>query len=158
MSRKATKRQRNKETSIVVKNINKKFGLNELLIKKIVAEVLKILKKPVDTKLDIVFLSDKAIRPINKKYKHSNRATDVLSFDLGSCGQILISSDAALKNSRIFKTSFEKEIILYVVHSILHLFGYDDETRLEKKRMEALENNILKRLCQKNFSKVLILQ
>ena len=142
--------------NIVVKNINHRFKLNERFIKKIAAEVIKILRKPRDTKLEIVFLSDKAIRPVNKKYKHRDRPTDVLSFELGPCGQILISSDTALKNSRIFKTAFEEELVLYVIHGILHLSGYDDETAPEKKRMSQKENRILKNLCQKNFSKVLM--
>ncbi|MDP3791993.1 MAG: rRNA maturation RNase YbeY [Candidatus Omnitrophota bacterium] len=143
-------------SGVVVKNANKKFSLNEPLIKRIGVEILEILGKPRDTKLDIVFLSDKAIKPVNKKYKHSDRATDVLSFDLGECGQILISSDTALKNSKVFGTLFEEEIILYVIHGILHLFGYDDETAREKKKMSAKENRILKILCAKSsFSKVL---
>jgi len=143
---------------VVVKNANKKFNLNEKFIKKIAAEVLQILKKPKDTKLEVVFLSDSAIKPLNKRYRQSDRATDVLSFDLGFCGQVLISSDAALKNSKIFDTSFGKEIVLYVVHGILHLFGYDDEIISQKKKMLKKENDILKKLCQKNFSKVLMPQ
>jgi len=145
-------------SGIVVKNSNKKFDLNERFIKKIVAEILKILKKPRHTRLEIAFLSDSVIKPLNKKYRRSGRATDVLSFDLGFCGQILISSDTALKNSKIFDTSFEEEIILYVIHGILHLFGYDDETASRKNRMSAKENIVLKKLCQKNFSKVLMPQ
>lgn len=143
-------------TSVIIKNLNHRFKINTRFIKKIVAEILKILRKPGNTKLEVVFLSDKAIRPINKKYRCRDRATDVLSFDLGCCGQILISSDTALKNSRTFKTSFEEELTLYVIHGILHLAGYDDEARQEKKRMSEKEDRILKRLCQKNFSKVLM--
>lgn len=143
---------------IVVRNTNKRFKLNERLVKEVVAEILKILKKRRKIGLEVVFLSDKEIQQVNKKYKHSDRPTDVLSFDLGSCGQILISSDTALRNSGIFNTPFEKEIVLYVIHGILHLFGYDDETAAQKKRMSRKENLILKRLCQKNFSKVLMPQ
>ena len=132
---------------VIVKNTNKRFGLNERFIKKIVLKILEILRKPQNTKLEIIFLDNKTIRSINKKYKHRNSSTDVLSFDLGSCGQILISSDTALKNTRIFKTSFEKEIVLYIIHGILHLFGYEDETSYEKKRMSKKENNILEKIC-----------
>lgn len=143
---------------IVVRNANKRFKLNEYLVKEIVVEILRILKKKREIDLEVVFLSDKEIQGVNKKYKHSDRPTDVLSFDLGSCGQILISSDAALRNSGIFNTPLEEEIILYVIHGILHLFGYNDETAVQKKKMSRKENFILKRLCQKNFSKVLMPQ
>ncbi|MBI5124522.1 MAG: rRNA maturation RNase YbeY [Candidatus Omnitrophica bacterium] len=140
----------------VVRNANNRFKLNERYIKKIVAEILKILKKTRKIDLEIVFLSDKEIRRFNKRYKHSDGSTDVLSFDLGSCGQILISSDTALSNSSIFNTPFEEEVVLYVIHGILHLFGYDDETEAQKRKMSKKESAILKRLCQKNFSKVLM--
>lgn len=142
---------------VVVKNTNKRFSLNERFIKKVVAEILKILKKPSDANLEIVFLSDASIKPFNKRYKYKDRPTDVLSFDLGTCGQILISSDTALSNSKIFNTSFAEEIVLYVIHGILHLFGYEDETLKAKKRMSKKENTILERLCAKeNLSKVLM--
>ena len=143
-------------TSIVVKNANKKFSLNEKFIKKIVADILKILKSSRNTKLEIVFLSDRAIESLNRRYKNESRATDVLSFDLDFCGQILISSDMALENSRVFNTPFENELVLYVVHGILHLFGYDDQKPKEKLKMFKKQSSILERLCAKvNLSKVL---
>lgn len=146
------------DASIVVKNLNKKFKLNERFIKKITEDVLDILKKSRGTKLEIVFLSDKEIRSLNRKYKRRDAATDVLSFELGDLGEIIISSDTALKNSAIFHTSFEEEIILYVIHGILHLFGYDDETVRERKRMSKKEDVVLKALCQEKFSKALMRQ
>ncbi len=138
-----------------VKNLNKRHRINERFIQKIAENILDIFKKRRSIELDIVFLNDNSIRYFNKRYKHKDRATDVLSFDLGPCGQILISSDTALRNSAIFDTSFEEEIILYVIHGILHLFGYNDETTAQKNRMSEKENRILKKLCVKlNFSKV----
>lgn len=137
-------------------NFNKKYRINEKFIKKIVINILKILKKSSNTKLEIVFLSDRAIKTLNKRYKGSDRATDVLSFDLGSCGQILISSDMALRNSRVFNTSFEKELVLYAIHGILHLSGYDDEKPKSRSRMLKKQDSILGILCAKvSLSKVL---
>lgn len=142
--------------NIVVSNFNKKHRITEKFIEKIVVNILKILKKSPNTKLDIVFLSDRAIKPINRRYKSADRATDVLSFNLGSCGQILISSDMALKNSRTFNTPFEKELILYVIHGILHLFGYDDKKPRDRSGMFRKQDSIMEMLCAKvNLSKVL---
>ncbi|MDP3730257.1 MAG: rRNA maturation RNase YbeY [Candidatus Omnitrophota bacterium] len=140
---------------ITVSSLNKKHRINEKFVGDIARSILKILKKE-DTELEIVFLSDTAIRPVNKKYKHSGRATDVLSFDLGSCGQILISSDMALRNSRIFNTPLEKELVLYVIHGILHLSGYDDEKPGPRSRMFRKQGSIMGILCAKaRLSKVL---
>lgn len=147
------KKQGNKKTGIVVKNLNKKFRINERFIQKIAKDILDILKKK--KRLEIVFLGDKEIKPINRKYKRRDAPTDVLSFELGELGEVIISSDTALKNSKVFHNSFEEEIVLYVIHGILHLFGYDDETARARERMSKKEDVILGALCQENFSKVL---
>lgn len=149
-------RHKTQDTSIVVKNLNRKFRINEKFIKKAAKDILSIIHK--QKGLEIIFLGDKEIKPINKKYKRRNAPTDVLSFELDELGEIIISSDTALKNSEIFHTSFEEEIVLYVIHGILHLFGYDDGTVREKKRMSKKEDVILEALCQENFSKVLMRQ
>lgn len=141
--------------SIAVSNLNKKRGINERFIGELARGILKILKKR-GTDLEIIFLSDAAIRSYNKRYKHRSGATDVLSFDLGSCGQVLISSDMALRNSRIFNTPFEKELVLYLIHGILHLCGYDDEKPKARSRMFRKQDSILEKLCAKaRLSKVL---
>lgn len=143
--------------SIVVRNLNKKFRINERFIKEIAARVLKILKSPRDIKLEIIFLSDAAIRTLNKKYKHRDAPTDVLSFDLGESGEVIISADTASRNSEYFGTFFEKELVLYVIHGILHLYGYNDGTAPQKRRMSNKENHILRRLCAStNLSKALM--
>ena len=141
--------------SIAVFNLNKKHGINERFIGGIARSILKILKKQ-SMELEITFLNDRAIKPINEKYKHINSATDVLSFDLGSCGQILISSETALRNSHVFNVPFEKELVLYLIHGILHLCGYDDEKPKKKVKMFGKQAFILEMLCAKiNLSKVL---
>lgn len=142
--------------SIVVRNLNKKHRLNEKFIKKLTADILKVLRKPRSAELEIIFLSDSAMRLLNRRYKARNISTDVLSFELGELGEVIISSDTALRNSRIFNTSFEEELVLYIIHGILHLFGYDDETAAAKNRMSKKENGIRERICGKeNLSKVL---
>ena len=145
-------------------NQNKKYKINKAFVKKIVFGILKCLKKNKGAELEFVFLDDKAIRGLNRRFKGKNSATDVLSFGLDGpefgiekfFGEIFISLDAARRNSKIFKTKFEDEICRYVIHGILHLFGFNDETPPEKRRMAKKEDDILKRLCAKeDLSKVL---
>ncbi len=140
---------------IAVSNLNKKHRINERFVRDIAKRILKALKKD-DAKLEIVFLSDAAIKRVNEKYKHSDKATDVLSFELGSCGQVLISSDMAISNSRVWSTTPEKELILYVIHGMLHLFGYDDKKIRDRSRMSRKQDSILEMLCANiSLSKVL---
>ena len=147
-----------------VVNRHKKYRVNEKLIKKIISKILKYSRKPRDTELEVVFLDDGSIRPINKAYKRRDAPTDVLSFKLdrdefGSrkfLGEIFISIDRAKENSGKFKTDFKEEIVLYVIHGILHLFGYDDEDAKSRRRMSKKEKEILGYLCKReDLSKVL---
>lgn len=92
-------------------------------------------RRPLSAKVNVVFVSDNAIKDLNRKFVGTNRPTDVLAFDLGEDQDIVVSVDAAVRQARIFKTSYEFELYLYVVHGILHMLGYDDKTARQRKLM-----------------------
>lgn len=141
---------------IEILNLHKKYRLNEPLLKKIIRQIIKFSGKRKKTELGFVFLNDRAIAVINKRYKNKNRPTDVLSFDLDAAGEIFISLDRARSNAGIFGTKFEDEVVLYIIHGILHLSGYDDGIRDDRRRMSKKQDEILRYLWKKeNLSKVL---
>jgi len=74
--------------------------------------------------------------------------TDVISFNDSEgtvlSGNIAISVDRVLDNSKKFNTSFEDELLRVMVHGLLHFMGYDDSTDLETKQMRDKEDNNLK--------------
>lgn len=151
---------------ITVNNLHNKYKINAPLVKKISLKVLRMLKKSGALELEIVFLDDKNMAPLNKKYRGRARSTDVLSFCMEKkdrsgalVGSVVISLDTALKNSKIFKTVFEEEIVLYIIHGILHLFGYDDEDTDSFRRMSRKQFNILEKICRRErLSTVLMRQ
>lgn len=146
-------------SGITVQNLHKKFRINERFIKKLVKKILSILKKPQNTELEVIFLSDSAIRKLNKKYKDRDSSTDVLSFNLGGMGEVIVSTDTAMKNFYSYGTSFESEVVLYVIHGILHLFGFNDNTVRAARSMAVKQGCILEKICAKeNLSKVLMPQ
>jgi len=63
-------------------------------------------------------------------------------------GNIAISSDKAFSNAAIFKTCFKEEIMLYVIHGILHLSGYDDTAPKTRVVMRKKENEFLQKTRQ----------
>ncbi|MDD5496789.1 MAG: rRNA maturation RNase YbeY [Candidatus Omnitrophica bacterium] len=147
-----------------IANLNSSYFINERLIKRVVAHIFRFLgNERLTVDLGFIFLSDRQITEYNKKYKGENRATDVLSFDLTDpgnpaalLGEVFISIDSAVKNSRIFRTIFQEEFVLYIIHGILHLTGYDDRTRGLSRKMESKQGEILKYLCtREDLSKVL---
>ena len=57
---------------------------------------------------------------------------------------IVISTDRAISNAKIFKTSPLYELYLYVVHGVLHILGYDDKTKKDRLLMRKREESLLK--------------
>ncbi|RPI65461.1 MAG: rRNA maturation RNase YbeY [Ignavibacteriales bacterium] len=98
--------------------------------------------------LEINFISSKAILEINKKYLNHDYTTDIITFNYSNIldqidGEIFISIEDALKNSKKYKVSLSDELVRLVIHGILHLLGYDDLITSEKKIMKRLENKLL---------------
>ncbi len=58
-------------------------------------------------------------------------------------GEIIISTDAAIKQAKIYNTTLAREIVLYITHGILHLTGYDDHRHWDTVRMREREKKVL---------------
>ncbi len=85
------------------------------------------------------------MRAINKKYLNHDYAADVLTFDFGKGpqGEIIICPRVAAAQAQARQTSTENEIILYVIHGILHLAGFDDHSPKDIIQMRLMENELL---------------
>ena len=94
------------------------------------------------------FFNDNDLKDLNNSYLGHDCFTDVISFNDSEgtvlSGNIAISVDRVLDNSKKFKTSFEDEMLRVMVHGLLHFMGYDDSTDLETKQMRDKEDNNLK--------------
>lgn len=101
--------------------------------------------------MNLVFVTDKAIKKLSRKYKHKNSATDVLAFGMNEppdlLGDIVISVDTAKRAAKKFDSSMSKEIRLYVIHGILHLLGFDDRTKQGLRRMKRVEEKLFREMA-----------
>lgn len=120
--------------------------MSQSRIKSCIRKTFKLLKNPrAGIPIGVVFLSDKEIRYLNKKYLKHNGPTDVLAFDYSASGfELAISLDTARRNAKIYNTSLKEEIVLYIIHGILHLCGYNDTTPASRKRMFKKQSEIAK--------------
>jgi probable rRNA maturation factor len=103
--------------------------------------------------LSLSIVSDEDIRRLNKAHLGHDRATDVLAFDYREegqgtalCGEVIVSAETALRVSREKNHEAFAELILYVVHGVLHLNGYDDKRRVDAVRMWNRQNEIMRDL------------
>jgi probable rRNA maturation factor len=103
----------------------------------------------------ILLTGDEQLQEMNLKYLDIDAPTDVLSFPAGYIdpdtnvkylGDILISYERAKAQSAAGGHAVEQELILLVVHGMLHLLGYDHGAPEEKDEMWAAQARILKSL------------
>lgn len=106
--------------------------------------------------VSIVFTDASRIREINNKFRHVNRATDVLSFAFADeessryapflLGDIFICTDIVAKHAEKYGTTFETEMVFMVVHGMLHLLGFDHRTKAQCNKMKKAEDLLMARL------------
>lgn len=114
--------------------------------------LIKVGEQQAELSIDIV--DDNRIRYLNQRYRHLDRATDVLAFSMiegqalkgaeGMLGDIVISAETARRQARRYKKTIDEEVNLYIVHGILHLAGYNDNTARARRKMERMETEILR--------------
>ncbi len=128
------------------------FSSNKSIAKKNVHKIVTALSKYFGLQiisLEVNIVSSEIVLELNKKYLKHNYNTDILTFNYSESnsnleGEIFISLEDAKNNSQRFKNNLNEELKRLIVHGILHLIGYNDSTKAEKKEMSKVENNILK--------------
>lgn len=94
--------------------------------------------------LYFIFTNDENIKRLNKKFLNHDYFTDVIAFgdDLNKMisGEIYISIDTVKFNAINYKVSFKNELIRVMLHGVLHLCGYEDKDKEEKKLMKLKED------------------
>ncbi|MCP5076087.1 MAG: rRNA maturation RNase YbeY [Rhodobacteraceae bacterium] len=140
----------------------------DVLAEKALAAVLKERGiKPVTFDISLLACGDSKIAELNAEFRSKGQPTNVLSwptFELApetaggnpqrppnpttpfcekSLGDIAISYDTCLRESEEGHTRFGDHVCHLLVHSCLHLLGFDHETDADAARMEGIETKIL---------------
>ena len=101
----------------------------------------------IDTLVFLLF-DDKEILEMNKKFLKHDYYTDVITFgdikDKKISGDIAISIERVLDNSKTYGVEFEDELKRVMVHGLLHIMGYNDKTSSDKSVMSQKENKAIK--------------
>lgn len=99
--------------------------------------------------VSVIFVNDRYIQDLNRRYRRRDRPTDVLSFKLQPLipnqqssvplGEVYVSRDTARQQARRYGVSYHDELQRLVLHGILHLLG------LTHRQMEPLYRRFLGR-------------
>lgn len=141
----------------------------EALARQVVEYALEYMRFPYEAEVNVTLTDDEGIHRINKEFRKIDRPTDVLSFpllaydtpgdfsfledekeddfnpDTGEAllGDIIISVDKVREQAALYGHSEKREYAFLLVHSMLHLFGFDHITPTEAAVMEEKQNLIL---------------
>lgn len=126
---------------------------------KIRAAVRRVMTEelPHEANVSVAVVDDERIAELNWVFLERAEPTDVLAFPLDEgrsaeegepvFGEIVISAERARREARKRHTDPETELLLYAVHGMLHLAGYDDRTPRERTRMRRRQNEVLRSLA-----------
>ena len=137
-------------------------NLNELIIQisKHVFEKLSLNEYVNHIEFSLTLADEDFITQLNSQYRHKNQPTNCLSFPaqeiipdklkefkfhngFAVLGDIILAYKVVKKESNEQNKNFVDHFTHLIIHSILHLLGYDHEIEKEALIMEALEIEIL---------------
>lgn len=93
----------------------------------------------------IVVAGEQRMRRLNREYRGKDAVTDVLSFPDGTdgyFGEIIICPHQIERQARTLKVAYHHELAFIVIHGLLHLAGFEDETSAGWKRMQSIGEKI----------------
>jgi probable rRNA maturation factor len=152
---------------LFIKNQQRTHPINVRQLRWMTRELLRDHLWIEDYDLAIYVVRAKKMAEINQTYLHHEGSTDVITFDYserrsGSSigpstlnpqpspalhGELFVCIDEAIAQARTFRTTWQSELIRYVIHGILHLCGHDDLKPAARRLMKREENRLLKRLA-----------
>jgi probable rRNA maturation factor len=106
---------------------------------------LPLLPRPLPpelTGIDIILVDRATIARVHGQFMDDPTETDVITFPYG---EILVCPAVAHDRAREFKLKPDDEVLLYGLHGLLHLAGYDDTTPRLFKEMAAAQADLLKK-------------
>jgi probable rRNA maturation factor len=143
--------------NIVIANRQRMQKINSRLLKEITASLMADLKIE-EAELGISLVAEREMTLVNETFLRHEGSTDVITFDYSNAeskvwgaalklrGEIFVCVDEAVSQAHKFKTSWQSEIVRYIVHGVLHLLGHDDRRAAARGRMKREENRLLRKL------------
>ncbi|MHC4592537.1 MAG: rRNA maturation RNase YbeY [Planctomycetota bacterium] len=101
-----------------------------------------------DADLSVALVGDQEMTELNRRFLQRDAVTDVLAFPYETggevvTGEIVVNAELAVRQAAERSHCAVDELLLYVVHGLLHLLGYDDGEAADARRMSERERAIL---------------
>jgi probable rRNA maturation factor len=148
--------------SILIANRQRTKKINARFLKQVVLDLFAELGIT-EAELGIQLVAAQEMTRVNWQFLQHEGSTDVITFDhrnpefqisnfkLEIHGELFVCVDDAVAQAKEFGTSWQAEVVRYVVHGILHLLGHDDLKPDLRRKMKREENRLVRRL-EKRFA------
>ncbi len=149
-----------KKIRVNISNKTKKYKIIRKRLLEFTKNLIKTLKIEDDVDLSIAFVGAETINKINKKFRNVDQPTNVISFNLyeardslynALAGEIIICPYIAELEAKKDSNNFHDYIEFLMIHGLLHIIGYDHNTKTNRTKMENLEEKIFKNTEVKKF-------
>jgi len=103
--------------------------------------------------ISVLVVQEEEMRKLNREWRGHDSSTNVLSFPTGDgelLGDIVLCEPVIRREAEHMGKSYDSHVAHMLLHGMLHLFGFDHETRVDAERMERIEIRALKKLGEEN--------
>jgi probable rRNA maturation factor len=103
--------------------------------------------------LSILFVNETRMAQLNKTHLQHEGPTDIITVDYCTPallhGELVICPAVASKHAQKHRASLGRELARYIIHGVLHLRGFDDQTPAARRKMKREENRLLQKLARR---------
>ncbi len=136
---------------LTITNEYTQFSIDTSAVNKLVTQIIEMLSLKVAT-LSIVFVENQQIQQLHQQFFNDNSPTDIITFPLNNPGEpieadLVISLEMAQENAKYYGVSVEEEIKRLIIHGLLHLAGWKDESPDQQRAMRKKEDDLLKHVA-----------
>ena len=143
-------------SELAIRNRQRTRAVNVRQLERMARILLTELLGVRDFELCVHLVRSTQMARMNAEFLKHSGSTDVITFDYHEtaqrdrvAGEIFISVDDALAQARQFRTSWQSEIVRYVIHGVLHLRGFNDLKPAQRRIMKREESRLLRRIRRK---------
>jgi len=158
-----------------VRNFQRARAVNLPRLRKVLRSVLRDMLSVEQFHLQIALVDAAGITRVNEQFLLHRGVTDVIAFNYGLPvtrpvkavqtrrttgaqalfppgavlhGEVLACVDEAVRQARRFRTTWQSELLRYLLHGVLHLCGFEDKKPVQRKHMKRLEDPLLRRVAR----------
>ena len=143
-----------------IQNCQRTRAIEARQLRRTCAELFREHLRIENVELGVRLVAASEMTQLNEAYLQHQGSTDVITFNYrepgtqGSksgaaiCGELVICVDEAILQAKRFRTTWQSELIRYIIHGVLHLLGYDDRRAADRRKMKQEEERLLRLLIK----------